>query len=225
MAIRLHDEPTVEQTVDRVLEYAVRSLGCHYAGVMFLHGRSRVETAAATHPEVEGLDQLQLEVGEGPDLDALDDQRTIVIHDTRTDNRWPRWSARVADCGIRSLLTVRLHTSQTVVGTLNLYDEAPHRFDIDDIDVAHIFARHAAVALAAARHTENLSQAVDARKLIGQAQGILMERYDLDADRAFAVLLRYSQDKNVKLRVVAERLLETRRLPGEPKAAVEAAGA
>jgi AmiR/NasT family two-component response regulator len=41
----------------------------------------------------------------------------------------------------------------------------------------------------------------------------LMERFDLTADQAFAVLLRYSQDNNLKLRAVAETLIETRELP------------
>jgi AmiR/NasT family two-component response regulator len=76
-----------------------------------------------------------------------------------------------------------------------------------------LLAVHAATALLAAQRQENLWQAVDARKLIGQAQGMLMERFTLDTDQAFAVLLRYSQDRNLKLRTVAEQLIEERRLP------------
>ena len=71
----------------------------------------------------------------------------------------------------------------------------------------------AAVALASAQRAENLWLAIDARKLVGQAQGILMERFDLSADQAFAVLLRYSQDKNLKLRAVAQLLVSQRSLP------------
>lgn len=67
--------------------------------------------------------------------------------------------------------------------------------------------------LRTARKIENLRHAVDARKQIGKAQGILMERFDLTADQAFAVLPHYSQDNNVKLQVVADRLIETRDLP------------
>ena len=74
-------------------------------------------------------------------------------------------------------------------------------------------ARHAAIALAKVHESDHLWRAIDARKLIGQAQGILMERYDLDEERAFEALRRYSQDNNVKLRVVADRLVETRKLP------------
>lgn len=212
LAITLHDEPTVDETVDRVLEYAVRALGCDYAGVIFVHARSRVETAAATDPLIEKLDLIQLECGEGPDLDVLDGLVGIHVSDTDTETRWPNWAKRVSSFGIRSLISVRLYTSATTVGTLNLYNREPNLFTVEDEQVAHLLARHAAVALAAARTTENLWQAVDARKLIGQAQGILMERYSLNADQAFAVLMRYSQQKNVKLRDVANNLVVDREL-------------
>jgi GAF domain-containing protein len=215
LAIALHDEPTVTDTVDRVLEYAVAALDCDYAGVIFVHAKKRVETAAATDPLIEKLDLIQLECGEGPDVEVLDSPAGpygVLVTDTHSDYRWPNWANRVATHGIRSLISVRMYTSATTVGTLNLYDREPNKFSLGDVELAHLLARHAAVALAAARTAENLWQAVDARKLIGQAQGILMERYSLNADKAFAVLMRYSQQKNVKLRDVAQRLVDDRQL-------------
>ena len=101
----------------------------------------------------------------------------------------------------------------TVIGSLNFYDVEVDRFGPEDVDVAHLLACHAAVAMDSARETEHLWKAIDARNLIGQAQGILMERFAVDADQAFAVLRRYSQDNNLKLHVVAERLISTRDLP------------
>jgi len=213
MALELHANENVAQTVDRLLEHALKALNCHYAGVIFVHGRTRVETAAATHPLVAELDKLQLACGEGPDIDVLEDRFSLIVSDTQAEMRWPTWAKAVAAAGIRSLLSVRLYTSSTTIGTLNLYDEQPGKFDVADQEIAHVLARHAAVALSTAMQTENLWQAIDSRKLVGQAQGILMERYDLNGDQAFAVLLRYSQDKNIKLRAVAERLIETRDLP------------
>jgi GAF domain-containing protein len=147
---------------------------------------------------------------------VLADRLSVIVTDTRTESRWPTWAKHVHECGIRSLLSVRMYTDDETMGTLNAYSRQPNAFDVDDQAVAHILARHAAVALGSARKIENLWLAVDARKRIGQAQGILMERFDLNADQAFAVLLRYSQDNNVKLRVVADRLVETRQLPMSP---------
>jgi len=100
-----------------------------------------------------------------------------------------------------------------MMGTLNLYDSRPNHFSTSDLQVAHVLARHAAIALSRVRESENLWRAVDARKVIGQAEGILMERYALDQERAFEVLRRYSQDTNVKLRDVAQMVVDTRRLP------------
>lgn len=213
MALRLNDEPSVQETVERVLEYALKAVNCDYAGVIFVTKKDRVETIAATDPLVAELDKFQVELGEGPDIDVISDVRTTIVSDTGNDERWPKWGRVAADHGVRSLLAVRLYTSSDTIGTLNLYDADRDHFDHDDQAVAHVLARHAAIALANARNTEHLWQAIDARKLIGQAQGILMERYHLSADQAFAVLLRYSQDKNIKLRKVAERLIDTRDLP------------
>ena len=214
LAIALHDGPTVEETVEMVLSFGLKATGADHAGVIFVHGKKRVETAAATDPIVAKVDAIQMDIGEGPDVSVLEDRLSVIVDDTHGDNRWPHWAGLVAEAGIRSLLSVRMYTSETVVGTLNLYSLRPNAFDTDDQDVAHILARHAAVALASARKLENLWQAVDARKRIGQAQGMLMERFDLNSDQAFAVLLRYSQDNNIKLRAVADLLIETRSLPG-----------
>lgn len=214
LAIGMHDQATVEETVEAVVQAACQAVDCEHAGVTFVHGGGRVETAAATDDIVESLDRIQMETGEGPDMDVLSDRLAVLVSDTRTDRRWPRWAAQVAELGILSMLSVRLSTSGTTVGTLDLYDSRADHFDIDDQAVAHLLARHAAIALASARKAEHLWQAIDARKLVGQAQGIIMERYQLTADQAFAVLIRYSQDNNIKLRDIARELVDSRRLPG-----------
>ncbi|MFT4081774.1 MAG: GAF and ANTAR domain-containing protein [Nocardioides sp.] len=219
MAAAIHNEDTVEQTVELILRFALTALQCGYAGVSLRRGRG-IETIASTDELVAGLDELQLELDEGPDIDLISDRVGVLVTDIRHESRWPRWSSRVAKAGIRSMLGARLYTDKETVGTLNLYDPSPNRFDLEDQAVAQIFARHAAIALSQAQETANLWHAIDARKRIGQAQGILMERYDLSEDQAFQVLLRYSQSNNIKLRLVAEQLITTRDLPGGSPAQV-----
>jgi GAF domain-containing protein len=213
LAVALHDEQTVEETLDSVLRFALDGVGCTMAGVVFVRGRGRLETAAATDPCVSRLVDAQVEAGEGPDLTVLGSEDHLLVEDVRSCGRWPEWVAAADELGVRSLLGVRLNTRDTTVGILNLYADEPGAFDQDDVAVAHIFGRHAAVALASARNLQNLWEAVDARKAVGQAQGILMERYGLNPDQAMTVLLRYSQDGNLKLRAVAEQLIDTTQLP------------
>ncbi|MFT2753445.1 ANTAR domain-containing protein [Clavibacter sp. Sh2088] len=103
--------------------------------------------------------------------------------------------------------------AQPAAGAVALH-RASGPLDADDRTVAEEVALHARVALAAWDATEELERGLAARTLIGQAQGILMERFSLDADRAFQVLRRYSQDGNVKLAEVARRVVQTGALPG-----------
>lgn len=214
MALEMHQDPGVEQTLDHVVDFARRSVGCDHVGVMLLHGGKRLEMAATTDPIVEKADAFQVDLGQGPCLESMDDHEVLLVVDTATETRWPDWCARVSGLGLRSVLSARLFTTRATIGSLNLYDTRPGHFDAVDATVAGIFARHASVALAAACSESTLRQAMDARHLIGQAQGILMERFKLSGDQAFCVLRRYSQDRNVKLRVVAEELVAHRTLPG-----------
>ena len=215
MALNLHEEPTAERTVDRIAEYAKAGMRCDDAGIVLVHTRRRIETAAATSERAERAHDLQTELDEGPCLDALTgDDSYYLIHDTATGPRWQRWGTIVADLGIRSVLSIRLETRARRYGSLNLYGSAPAMFGPDDLAVASIFARHASIALATSQETDGLQRAMDARKIIGIAMGILMERYSIEPDRAFDVLQRYSQANNIKLRDVAQLVADRRALPG-----------
>lgn len=213
LALDLHEVSTLDETVERILEFACKMFNCAYAGVILVHEGSRVETVASNHEIVAHLDKVQLEAGEGPDIEIIADRPGVLICDIGEETRWPKWTAAVEEAGIRSMLGARLYTTRQVLGSLNLYGLEVDGFDEVDVDVAHMLARHAAVALESARGTEHLLRAVDARNLIGQAQGILMERFSIQSDQAFGVLKRYSQDNNLKLNEVAQRLIDTRRLP------------
>jgi GAF domain-containing protein len=213
LAHELHDQTNVEQTLARIVEAAVTVVGCDYAGVLLTRRGNRFDAINASHPAAEKADKLQIELHEGPGIVAVSEARTIVVHDTATELRWPRWAAGMRNLHIGSVLAVRLWTSQSTLGALNLYACSPRWFDPDALAVAEVVGRHASIALASAREEESLWQAIDARKLIGQAQGILMERFALDDERAFEVLRRYSQNTNTKLNEVARILVRSRTLP------------
>lgn len=213
MALDLHDEPTAESTIERIAEYAKLATGCDEAGVMLVHARNQIETAAATSARVGESHSLQIVHDEGPCLDALTGDAWYLSPEVGVDPRWPLWGPAVAGIGIHSVLSLRLETRARRYGSLNLYADRAGAFDDDDVAVATIFVRHAAVALANAHNEEGLQVAVDARKLIGQAQGILMERFDINPERAFEFLRRQSQAHNVKLRFVAEWVVENRSTP------------
>jgi hypothetical protein len=106
-----------------------------------------------------------------------------------------------------------LATNDGVLGVLELFSTEPAAFGPCDVETAQTLGGHLAVALRNARQEETLRKKMESHKLIGQAMGILMERYGIDADHAFAVLRRCSQDRNVAIRDLANQLIHTGRLP------------
>ena len=213
LAVDLYDAAGMAETVGRVLEFAVRLTGGDCAGVVLVHRGGYVSTAGVTDARVVQADRLQLEYGEGPCVPVSRVHDSVVVCDTVVDRRWPRWSPRVAEVGLRSVLTVWLFTTRSTLGALSLYATRPGQFSAANEATARLLAVHASVAVATVQQASTLAQALEARTLIGQAQGLLMERFAIDADRAFAVLRRYSQDNNLKLRAVAGQLLATGQLP------------
>lgn len=210
MAVELQAEPTAEATIERIVEYAQAAIHCPEAGIILVHSRQQIETAAATSDAVAQAHDLQLVHDEGPYLDAIVCGNAYVTNNTAEDNFYPRWGKAVADLGLRSAMSVPLATKRRVYGSLNLFSNQINAFDENDVEVTKIFGRHAAVAWANAHDQEGLHAAIDARNLIGQAQGILMQRYDIDADRAFDFLRRHSQDRNIKLHAVAQWVVDNR---------------
>ena len=221
VARELLAEPDVQQTLQRAVELAAEHLagGCAggqvYASVSLVRGRRLVENEASSDERATRAEMLQYELGQGPCLDAIWERETFQVDDLTTEARYPQWSRRVVtDTGIRSSLSFQLFTSGDSLGALNLYSPHPHGFDAEDRAEGLMFAAHAAVALASAQTEEQLRSAIASRTVLGQAQGILMERYKITPERAFEVLRRVSQDSNVKVRDVARRLVDTGETPG-----------
>jgi transcriptional regulator with GAF, ATPase, and Fis domain len=213
LAHELHDQTNVEQTLAKMVKSAIAVVGCDCAGVLLTRKGSQFDATTAIHPIAEKADKLQIELHEGPGIAAVADARTTLVTNTATDTRWPRWAAGMRDLHLGSVLAVRLWTSKSTLGALNLYAGSPRWFDPDMLAAAEVFGRHASIALSNAKQEESLWQAIDARTLIGRAQGILMERFALDDQSAFEVLRRCSQNTNTKLNEVARILVHSRTLP------------
>lgn len=206
------DQPDLQATLDAICTQAVDAVRADACGI-FLLRKGTVYSAALSTPELRAAEQAQVEADEGPCLDTLKHRRSVHVRDLRMERRWPRWAPRMVDLGWLSVLSFPLAERKRTVGSLNLVARAAGRFDEADVQAGQLFADHASLALNAARTESSLSEAVSTRHVIGVAQGILIERYDLDLERAFEAMRRCSQEGNVKLRSVAEHVVRHRRLP------------
>lgn len=200
---------SLEETLTAIVGAARDTIdGIDFVGISIVHRRGRIETAAATDPIVYTADQLQYELNEGPAIDAAKGEDLAAADDLATDARWPAYAPRGAALGIGSQAGVELYDEPETLGVLNLYARQANVLDSDRLQTAHLFAVHAALALGHALKQTQLTDAVGTRQMIGQAVGIVMERYQLDEVGAFSYLTRVSQHSNIKLRVVAEELVQ-----------------
>ena len=179
-----------------------------------LRRRRGFTTLAATSSVAREAERLQVSRGAGPAVDPPADTPFVRSGDLARESRWSGWGQAVAERGLRSVLGFGLATEDGPVGALTLYAEESGRF-AGGVPLGVLYATHAGHAVASTCLVTGLRTALDSRHTIGLAQGILMREYDLDVDAAFALLTRYSSRLNVKLRVLAERVVADRRLPDD----------
>jgi GAF domain-containing protein len=222
LAEALVDDATVGGVLTRVVKAAKAVVpGADLVSVTMRASGGGFETPVETDALAARLDELQYRFDEGPCLAAT----RRVGHgltfdpDVEAGRHWPRWGPGAAALGVRSVLAVGLFPSGngTRVGALNVYSFRPGGIDERDRDLAVVLAAHASTALAATMATSaaelevaQLREALRTRDVIGQAKGILMERRGISADEAFDTLRRASQSLNIKLRQLAETLVDHR---------------
>lgn len=184
--------------------------GVDIAGVLLVGKGGTHQTLAPTSDVMFKLDELQMTTGEGPCLQAALDEIVIRTDDFRDEPRFPNYAPKVVELGLLSALSLKLYTADRTAGALNLFGYEPRPWNSEAETIGMVLAAHAASAILASRESEQLQSALSTRDRIGQAKGIIMERYGIDEVQAFEMLRRLSQDGNTRLIDIAQRVIDTR---------------
>ena len=212
-AARTMNQPrSLADTLQTIVEAARSSVpGFDHVGISTLHMDGKVETKAYSGDLVLRLDKIQYSLGEGPCVDSLRGHDVVTAPTIRHDQRWPRYVPEAVAHGVKSQLAVQLYLEDGgTLGGINFYSTLSESVDEEARALAQLFATHSAIALSHAHERATLNEALQTRKVIGQAIGIVMERYQMDEDRAFAFLVRASSHANIKLRAIAQELVDQR---------------
>jgi GAF domain-containing protein len=208
----LFAQADVQSTLERMCVLLVSTVeGCDHA-VVTLVTNDHLESPAASDAVGPDVDAVQLEVDEGPCLEAIREQHTVLTDDLAEETRWPRFSRRAVEAtGVRSMLSFRMFVAAGTLGSLNLYSKRPRAFSEESLALGTIFAAHASVALQAAQTKEDvtrLREVLEARELIGQAKGILMGRQGISSQAAMGILCRGAERLKIELGELARRVVE-----------------
>ncbi|AFR50738.1 GAF and ANTAR domain-containing protein [Gordonia sp. KTR9] len=212
LARELHSDDSDEQVAKTIVENALVDIpGVEYAGLTVAINRKSIESFGSTHDVAAVHDAIQAELVEGPCISAAFTDRVVRVDDLENEWRWPEYRQRaLAETPIRSVLSFQLFADTTTIGALNLFADEPHAFDLHTEDIGIVFATHAALAWNKVKKDKQFHSALANRDVIGQAKGILMERFGIDAVAAFDLLKRLSQDSNTKLVDVARQVTDKR---------------
>jgi len=184
--------------------------GAHAAGMTVVERGRRVRTVGATSDYASTLDEIQGRHNEGPCLSAAWEDHTVQVDDLASDHRWARFQRdALAETPCRSSVSYQMFSHDNTMGALNLYATEPHAFSSESVESGLVFATHSAVIWGALRRDSQYRSALASRDLIGQAKGMLMERFGIDAVGAFDLLTKLSQESNTKVIEIAQRVVDT----------------
>jgi GAF domain-containing protein len=211
----LVSEESVQTTLQRVVDLAAQTIeGCDAAGVT-LDDHSSYLTAAYTDERTLAVDRGQYALDEGPCLQAMRDMAILRVTVDEAQDRWPEFSAAARESDICSFLAAPLVVQGRSIGALNLYSRSMDGFGVVDDVLVALYGAQAAIALAnattydgARKLSEQLQEAINSRAVIEQAKGILMHEHRISADEAFKLLRKRSTNTNVKLRVLAQQIVD-----------------
>lgn len=212
---RLAENVSEAQTIDETLLSVTTAVtdvidGADSADVLVIAGRKKqFRSHAATSDLPRHLDDLQEQAGEGPCIEAATRATVVRVDDMHAETRWPGFTPKAVEAGVRAMLSFKLYTGRGTMGALNVFGKAAHCWDDRDEEVGLMLATNAAVAFQLARSREQFGSALASRDTIGQAKGMIMERFGIDAVQAFNLLVKLSQDSNIPVAEVSAQLTAT----------------
>jgi len=184
--------------------------GCDHASLMLMRHGSPL-TAASSDEIAARIDRFERQIGDGPCLDAIEDDAAYVDSDLTDGSPWPELTRRVlAETPVRGMAGFRLINADGKTGALNLFSDTPGALTAQSVDQAALIVSFASVALLAAaekRDAVTLRAGLVSNREIGKAVGLLMAFHQVDDEAAFAILRQTSQDMNLKLVEVAREIV------------------
>ena len=187
------------------------------AGVMLADDNNDLRFVSSSDETLKQLEDLQIELDEGPCLRAYRTAQRVMATDLRDDPEFPQFGPRAVEAGMLAVFSYPLEYEEQVFGALNLYRREPGRLDERQEELGAAFSDIATLYLMHGSHDERreelnnqLQGALDSRVVIEQAKGFIAARCDVQPAEAFELLRRHARGHGRKLREVAAAVVERR---------------
>ncbi len=212
----------LQHSIDTLLNACVDLFDCRGSGLMLADDQGQLHYVATTDTASRELERLQIEVGEGPCVDALAEGREVWTSDVTTDPRWPRLAPLLRSAPLRSVLGLPINLSDATIGSLDLWRDSVQPWHLTERTALAQFARVVEAMVGAAVNAERsgelaaqLNHALAYRIPIERGIGFLMARDGLSASEAFSLLRNQARSRRRRVVDIAAELLDSGRLPLE----------
>lgn len=191
-----------------VVAAADQIAGVDHAGITVVPHRGVIRSLASSDGDVLVADNIQQRCLQGPCFEMPRDEPVCRVDDAANESRWPLFIYElVSRTPIRAMLSIELSSHAEGGAALNLYADEANAFSDETEDVGRTFAAHAALAIELGRQQVALRVEPLDRDVIGQATGMLMKRFDMDAPTALTLLIQLSEKYREMLPLVAGRVV------------------
>jgi signal transduction protein with GAF and PtsI domain len=186
-------------------------LGASDVGLLLADQRGRLQFMAASNEDVQRLELFQLQVSEGPCLDAFETGQAVVNANlAEASDRWPSFAPRATSDGYRSAHAFPLRLRQEVIGSIGVFDTDVREWETSEVHIVQALAHVATIGLLQERAirrgevlAEQLQSALNSRIVIEQAKGAIAQFRDVSVDDAFLILRDHARRTNSRLGDVA----------------------
>jgi len=215
MAADLASCGTEEALLAQILDSAFTLIPGTERSAVSLYHRQLGRVAATSDETAAACEEAQVGSEAGPGPDAVAQHLSIAARFPDDAGQWPALGATAARLGVRRVLCVPLSHGEQPLGTLTVYSGRADAFGPMTRDVAELVAAHAAIAVGRIVQARNLQAGMTTRQRIGEAVGILVERHRITPAQAFERLVLASQQRNIKVRELADVVVETGQEPAD----------
>lgn len=187
--------------------------GCDHASLL-MREKSQYRAVGASDGLALAIDELERRAGDGPCIDAIEEETPQIDTDLTSPSHWPKFAAvLVEETPVRGAMGFRLLVDKRKAAALNLFSDTPNVFDAESAGRAAVLASFASVAInafAKGQDAASLRRGLLSNREIGKAVGMLMLLHEVTEEQAFELLRRHSQALNIKLADVAREVIERR---------------
>ena len=204
----------LDEALRRIVHATHKLFAVDGAGLMLIDPDQLLRNVADSDRRIDHLEELQIEHGEGPCIDAFDDKELVHAADLAAEERWPDFSPAAVDRGLRAVLASPIPYNQMAIGVITVFSTRVHPWSPEGELALVAFTDLAALTIANTMQSEQrgelatqLQRALDARVLIEQAKGALVAREGLTPGEAFEQMRRRARTERRRVSEIADEIM------------------